>query len=232
MAFTFEGSDVGFDDSGTTSVATTDAHGLSISAGDLLVASIHSNSQGTSISAGANTTGAAWTVLYDKNGEDTNRVSVQWKIANGTEDSTFTFSVGTNTRWSVAVGQFSAEDTIEIDQAVSQNNGGPSTTAQTASITTSNNSLALYVVTADRSTAPFFSGQTNGFGEIEPGTLGQSQALCYLPMTTGASISSQITLNSSDLWGTNIFSFREAAAGGSIIPQAMHHYRNNSGSGL
>jgi len=210
MGFTFEASDTGAASSGTT--ATTGTHSLGSNSGDLIVASIHTNSQGSEIAVGANSTGAAWTRVYNKNGEASNQVSMQWKIANGTEDATYTFAINDDTRWSVAVARFShTGSSVVVDQTYSENNGGASTTAQTATITASANAVALYIATADRSSSPFWSAQTNDYAEIEPG-VGQSQCLCWKVLDSGGSTDSQATL-SSDHWGTNIFSFKEDAGG-------------------
>ena len=73
-------------DSASASTATI-THGLTINSGDLLVAFVYANNSGTAISSQGAGSGGAWSTLHDANGSASDRLLVEWAIANGSEPS-------------------------------------------------------------------------------------------------------------------------------------------------
>lgn len=121
MAFSYTGAATN-PGSGTSASVT---HGQSIGAGDLVVAYVNSNST-TAISADAGT-GATWLEAVDEQpSPETARQALYWKIANGTEDSAYSFTVGDAT-WRVIVKVFTSVTDAVVDAAATTGRSGSNT---------------------------------------------------------------------------------------------------------
>jgi hypothetical protein len=99
--------------SGTSASIT---HSLTINDGDLVVFMVHSNHNSTvpSVDAG----GATWTTaLAEKPTSETCHHALAWKVAGGSEPSSYSWSVG-NADWRVIIKVFSAAAAAVVDTAI------------------------------------------------------------------------------------------------------------------
>lgn len=207
--------------SGSTASLT---HGLNITSGDIVIALIHSNNNGATITD-TSTGGGAWTIAVQDRGESgkTMKYSLYWKIANGSEPADYSWDVGGNTRWSIGLMVFDTENTPTVDASPtfflesSATNGG-----ECASITVAVDSLAVCFAMDDNLNEPsdtVDNGYT--FNITQGGGIGQTIAGAYkIATSAGASgITTFSTMGqSSESYSVHMSFVDGAGGGGSAVP--------------
>lgn len=208
---------------GTGSTAISVTHGFTLSANDVVIAIIHTNTAGNNVTD--NNGADAFTLQSELEGSGGNVIGVWYRVMDGTEGSTFDFTADVSQRWSITVRQLRGVDTANVfDVAPSStnrtNHGSSPATAQAAGITTNtNNALAMAVWFGDSNLGSAFSGYTLSYAnEVEAG--GQNTASVTLAISTAGAITGPTATYSGaatvDSWH---FAIKPASADGAdVIP--------------
>ena len=204
-------------------------HGLSLQAGDVVVAFIHVNWDGTTITDDNGS--YAFSEHVNGVGQATSRVGIFSRVAGSSEPSTYSWTQSAGNNWSIILRVFRGCDTSspwDVAPSSANSDGASSgTTATAPSITTGyDGSLAIAAVFSD-STGTTYSSPTNGFGaEAEESTYRCHANYTKAVASAGAVGSTSITLSASDDWYALQMALRAAPAGGaSKVPVMDNAYR-------
>ncbi len=200
MAISETGSAV--DNNSGTAVSVT--HSLTINANDVVIAVVHANASGNSITD--NNGGTAFVEDYEADTESaSSSYAIYSRVAGVSEPSAYAWTLGSSQTWSVQVRVFDGVDTAgvwDVAPASGTRAGATSgTTATTPDMTTSNAGamgIALFLTDSGLVT---YDGVTNGYGtEVEP-SLGIAQA-SYIQVwaSAGATGTTAATLSTSNDW--------------------------------
>jgi len=220
MAWTYQaGNDNNYGNASSASVT----HGFSINAGDLIVAYVNRNST-SSVSADAD--GATWTEAVNETPSgETGIQALYWKIAGGSEPSSYGFTFGSSDHYQVLLKHFRGSADPEVDAA----GVGDKYNANVDDIVV--NAIAGEVISDDavsivaggfdnRGGAGYNYGTVNNsFVSVIGDENNQASAMAHRIYTTGVTFSGNVTIDDagsslSDLpYGVHI-SFVEASGGG------------------
>ena len=216
------------------------------SADDLLLAVISSNLDG---SATMSIQESGWTQVTYLNSYTANSLLVLYKkAASGSE--TVTIDQSAANEKIACVAAFSGVDTTTAIDTAWASSAAASTTHSHAGVTADTGGWAIGIFGHDDGSDNGQNGPNNGTASgwtviqehgqggtggtfSDPSSGGAGFGIAY--KAVGASTASgnhEWSLGGSETGYAGTLILKEGAASGSIIPQAFHHYRNNSGSGL
>lgn len=187
------------------STAAVVTHGQTINSGDLVVVYINVNSAPT-ITDDGNGSGATFTKEVEEEpvGETCSH-ALFWKVANGSEPSTYDFTLGTSQHWQAVVKVFTSDGDALIDAAA--------TTSITASNTVkldcdaidgaviSDNALSIVIGGKDNrelTTPESYTVADNSFGSVIGNTDNQRTGVAHRIYATGETFSGAVTIETAD----------------------------------
>lgn len=199
---------------GTTLSVT---HGLTINAGDVVLALIHWNLSGITVSD--NNGGTPFTEAFqEQNGAETSHYAIFSRVAGASEPSSYSFNQnGASAAWSVQFRVFSGVDNATpfdvAPSAATRDFAASGTTAPAPSITI-NTAAALGVLFGLSDSTITFSAPTNGYAtEVQTGERSNASYIRTWA-TTGATGTSSMTLSASNDWTAQQFALKPAGGGG------------------
>ena len=234
MTFSLRGSD---SRGATSTVCNTNAHGISIASGDLVVWFVHSNN--TDSFSAVQGTGAAWTELYDAaESTKSNRHGLFWKTANSSEPTQYECSARTSADFRSILYVFSGSGSYAIDASLNSERDLSNSTDMVVSAqdgqVISDDAVAFAFAGKDsRGGSESYTTAGNSFTGVLGATTFQRTAGAYRIYTTGETASGSLVIETADSndgsASTNLnhhISFVESG-GSSVAPLAMHHLTKN-----
>ena len=192
----------GASNTGTSGSPTTGVHGITIGSGDLVVVYIHANDSATAITHGGGE-GTAFTIAGDETpAGETARQAIAWKVAGGSEPTSYTFASG-NAEWRVLIKVFTSATDAEVDAAVATS----ITVANTVDLrcdaidgqVISNDAVSIIACGKDfRSTEEAYTQGEDLHGDVIGGTSGQISAMAHRIYTTGETFVGGVTIDTAD----------------------------------
>ena len=198
-------------------------HGLTINAGDVIVAMIQGND--FPIDFTDNNGANAFTEQFEEqNGGGSSSYAIYYRVAGASEPASYSWNLSSSVAWSGQIRVFSGVDTASVwDVAPSVStraSAGSGTTATAPTMTTSTDG-AMGIIAFFSDSLETFSNPTNGYGtEVEPG--GRAQA-SYIRTwaSAGATGASSADLSLSNDWLAHQFALKPAvSAGGATFAAA------------
>lgn len=193
-------SEVGNANATGSGTAISVTHGLTILAGDVVVASVHVDSKMIDL---ADNNGATPTTLARLGfTSDASTFGIYTRLAGASEPAAYAWTASSSQGWSVVVRVFRGIEPSFWDSNGSVIANGLSATAAAPAMTViSNGSAGLMFAYADSSSVTF-SGIDNGYGvEVEPGAQRMQASYTKLGLSPGSSGATSVTLSASDNWG-------------------------------
>lgn len=188
----------GTTNSGNSASASV-THGQTINAGDLVVAYVHSNSDGTAISPDQSWDEEIGDVV--PTGE-TCRHAIYWKIA-GSEPSSYSWTVG-SAQWRVCIKVFTTGGGVPVkESSYVSDTGSAANNINVENLSNvdpvSNNSLSVIGGGQDnRGIAEAYTQATSPFGNVIGDKSDQSTAMAHNVYATGTSIPTSVTFSPTD----------------------------------
>jgi hypothetical protein len=199
--------------SATTGTAVSVTHGLTINSGDVIVAIVHANGNGNTITD--NNGGDSFTQeIQEDGGIFTNRYAIYSRVAGGSEPVSYAWTLNSSDRWSVQIRVFSGVDNstiFDIAPSVSTRSADNSATATAPTMTTTvANTLGIMSILIDSPTITV-SSPTNGYDtEVEEANqINVSYIRAWA--SAGATGASSATLSASGGWTAHQFALNPAA---------------------
>lgn len=207
-----------------TSAAPSITHGLTINAGDVIVAVVHLDSGSAALSDNNGST--PFTESFEEASLDGSVYAIYVRVAGASEPSSYAWSSTVSANWSIVMRvRDDVDNTTPWDVAPSASTRGRATSGTTATAPTMTTTVdgaigLLMAVEATSVTSHVFSAPTNGYG-----TLVQTVATSpYLPnasatrvwATAGATGTSAMTLAVSGDWVIHQVALRPEAA---VVPR-------------
>jgi hypothetical protein len=192
MSFSF----VGSSSTGGNSTAPFDSHGLSINSGDLVISILHTNDNTTTApTIDAPSTGASWSATYTYDvPSETCWLALAWKIANGSEDSNYSWTTSASTNWRVINRVYRPTgNTPEVDAAIQWTRNVSKWNpfrheAQSGETVAANGVSIIFCGKDNRASGGFPTGADDSYTDGDGAT--NDQALCaYSRIDTGSGFS-------------------------------------------
>ncbi len=206
---------------GANGTAHSVTHGFTLVNDDVLIGVVHTNNTSDTITDNNGT--EAWTDVFGEDGQSgTHSYRIFRRIVDGTEGSTFDFTSGGNSRWSVVVLQWRGVDTASIfdvtPSATTSNNGGSDVTLIANDITVAGGTVGIFFALADNLNKDY-TGITDSYIERfdqSPNSSQDTVAYSKAYASGQATTTIETTISSGTLWDTQHFSLNEAAAGAAV----------------
>lgn len=214
MAWTYVGG-TGISQTGPGSIT----HGLTILAGDLVQVVLNRNSANASVMSMTADAGGAWTSPVEELGNNTNRILIAHKTANGTEPASYAYDTGINQVASISVDVWRPSGAFATDVApTAQTNTPGSALYLVPSIPVASDALAINVVTIDG--APNFDGTVdNSFTYHQATPTAQSSAIASRTVAGGGATGiTTFGRTSNEQSRTYAFSFVETGGADTTAP--------------
>lgn len=188
-------------------------HGITIKENDVIIAYIHANGSGNTITD--NNGSYPFTDSLQENSADSSRYSIQYRVAGSSEPATYNWTTATSRAWSVIIRVFRNIDTTsvwDVAPSASTKNSGTGTTATAPSITVSSKSMGLILSLSDTS-GQTYSNPTNGYASKVSHTNRSIVMYTRTWESSGATGTTQVTQNSND-WLIHQVSLKVKASSG------------------
>ena len=230
MAFSYTGGANLYGDSSSGTIT----HGLTINEGDLVVAYVNSNNTGAvAVDAG----GALFLDVLNENvAGQTCRQAVFWKVANGSEPSSYRFTFGGSAEYQIIIKVFTSSTDAEVDAAA--NSAVDATDSQDMVIEAidgeviSDNAVSIVFAGKDnRGTGGTWATADNSYTGVLGDTDEADAAGAHRIYTTGTTFSGSVTItdpgpSASDKTYSAHISFVESGASSGI--QILRRRRNET----
>ena len=207
-------SEVGHATATGTGTAVSITPGVSTQAGDVVLAVIHANTTGNTITDnnGANT----FTSDIQENTASTSRYAIVHRIAVASEPASYAWTLSSSQNWSVEVRVFRGVASSVWDVAPSTTTrtmGTSGTTATAPSMTTTSpGALGVLICLTDTSGGTTYSSATNGYGtQVTPGTTQLQSSWTRTWSTPGPTGTSAATKSASNDWVAQQVALKPAA---------------------
>jgi hypothetical protein len=199
---------------GGSSATASVTHGLTINAGDVVIAIVHANYSGGSISDNNGAYPFTQAIQEDNPGQSS-RYAIYYRVAGSSEPSTFSWTLSSSAEWSVLLRVFSGVNTTSVwDVAPSTSTrayAGSGSIATAPSMTTSTDGAMGIVVFVSDSTVSW-SAPTNGYGTGVQDATRSVGSFVRLWATAGSTGTAGATLSASNDWLAHQIALKPAAA--------------------
>jgi len=179
----------------------TYTHGLTIQAGDVLIASVHANLSGNTVTD-ANPS-YPFTSDHYEDSTDSARHYVFSRVAGSSEPDHYHFTLGSSTRWAIVIAQFRGVDSTIWDVTPATggtsvsggwDGGGYSVTVPSMTVNTAGACGLIFLASDSDPTGESFSNPTNGYANLVQETGQQIVATCNrVGLSAGATGTVKIT---------------------------------------
>lgn len=182
-------------DAATGNVSIT--HGLSITSGDVIVATINANGAGNTVTDNNGST--AFTADHNTANPDSGSYYVFSRVCGGSEPATYSWTLGSSNRWSVVLRQYRGVDATIWDVAPGASTvttGLVSATAVASSITIATSGACGLVLMGDDAfpTTTTFTSIDNSYANTQSETGQQYQTTSdKLGLSTGSTGATTVT---------------------------------------
>jgi hypothetical protein len=200
MTFAYTGGVFPF---GTSAAPSTGVHGITINSGDLVCIYINSNST-TSVTHGGGEGTAFTSAVNEIPSGETARSAFFWKVAGGSEPTSYTFASG-NAQWQCILKVFTSASAAVVDAAANTVKGVTDrSTLETEAAdgeVISDNALSVIVGAKDSrwdAPADLYNTVDNSYVSCIGTTDTQKSAMAHRIYTTGTTFSGNIILRTSD----------------------------------
>ena len=224
-------SEVGHATATGTGTAVSITPGVITQAGDVVLAVIHANSTGNTITDnnGAN----ALTSDIQENTANTSRYAIVHRIATAGEPASYAWTLNSSQNWSVEVRVFRGVAASVWDVAPStatRTMGASGTTATAPSMTTTSpGALGILVCLTDTSGGASYSSPTNGYAaQVTPGATQLQSSWTRTWNIPGATGTSAATISASNDWVAQQFALKPAATTASYAYDAAGQRRQST----
>ncbi len=196
-----------------TAVSITPA--VSTQAGDVVLAVIHANASGNTITDNNGTN--AFTSDIQENTADSSRYAIVHRLATASEPTTYRWTLSSSQSWSVQVRVFRGVAASVWDvapSAATRATGTSGTTVTAPSMTTTTpGALGILLCLTDSSAGQTYSSPTNGYAsQVTPGTTQMQSSWVRSWSTAGATGTSAAKLSASNDWVAHQFALKPAVA--------------------
>ena len=212
-------------DAGSGNVSIT--HGLTISSGDVIIASIHANGAGTT--ATDNNGSTPFTEATASNTPTSSRYTIAYRVCGASEPSSYAWTLSASNRWSVVLRQYRGVDSSVWDVAPAAGNlttGNFVATAVSASITIATSGACGLVFSCDDNTptTTTFTSVNNSYANAKSESGQQYQATAdRLGLSTGTLSATTITSSGNVTYAMWQCALKPAAATAKAIPIFKKH---------
>lgn len=209
----------------TSGTAPSAAAPTGIVAGDILIAHVHLNGTGSTITLTDNNGATPFTdsgLGKRTYNSDSAAYFILYRVAGGSEPSTYNWTKNEDNRWVVNISAYRNGDIVTIFDVAptsGSENVGTSTTAATDAITTlTNGAMVVAVGMVDSNTVTFTATPGDSFTSRENNSGEELAALADKPIPTVATQASvSWTLSASNGWATNILAIKRGGGIKDII---------------
>ncbi len=191
----------GATNSGNSSSPGTGVHGITINNGDLVVVYINSNSTTALSHSGGE--GTAFTKAVDEQPSgETARQALYWKVAGGSEPTSYTFSGG-SAAWRIIIKVFDGGSGVEVDAAAvsditSGNYASIACGAYDGQVIADDALAVVFGGKDNRSSSENYTTANNSYTGVIGNTATQAAAGAHRLYTTGETGSGNVTINTAD----------------------------------